>query len=54
MSFQKDANPVELHEKKKKPEEKYKQIPQGMNTVKFILWFSGHGSDEYCVLNTQD
>lgn len=39
---------------KKKTEEKYKQIPQGMNTVKFILWLSGYGSDEYCVLNMQD
>ena len=54
MSFPKDANPGELHEKKKKNEENYKQIPQGMNTVKFILWLSGHGSYECCALNMQD
>lgn len=40
--------------KKKKNEENYKQIPQGMNTVKFILWLSGHGSYECCALNMQD
>lgn len=39
---------------KKKWKKNNKQIPQGMNTVKFILWLSGHGSYEHCVLNMQD
>ena len=44
----------ENYMEKKKRKKNNKQIPQGMNTVKFILWLSGHGSYEHCVLNMQD